>query len=578
MADGFTTSTLDPELIKRQKMGLVQSLKYAYKLIVGRDLALKPEQGGPVTSFGGSRLASPSLDRTNREFYEPIERRALFSQLETLLADHPILRAGLVKFTHGAVAAGFKVKVVSGRSAEQVAEAQKIINRIKKRAKLEYILPAIAFQLFTFGDTFLQPIIDKYKEIIGIACMPVASIERRTDDTDQFIDENEAFWQKDVNGNKLIYKFKVGQLLHARHLHTPGHRYGMSQIFSARGTAKDSIDAIRTLLPRRLANMPFRWFNIKGYDDQPLSNTEFKQFKADTSRRIAIESGQDSVSAFEEVYTNNIELKVTGGDPNLGTLDDIEMLLDATMSVIGISRQLLGWGTTINRDIIDELRNELYAAQAQFAKSITEQILIPIFETGLKLKDINPDEIEISVEYAQALTESQMIAKIDNARKDFLAGGIDALTYALILQPYYGFEDAEKVVKKVQEEKALALAQSQAGFGVKQPENISMPGQNGNNGNENGNGKNINQVGNDIKNQIGVKPESNLSKQNTNYSNSLYKGAPSQKPTLKTNENGLATKQDKPGKQTYLMASMIADILSGKVSDNSDIISLDNEY
>lgn len=443
---------------KGKQKSLIQKLYNVYKAIKGRDTGLKPEFGGQLNTFVGSQKASPSYDRFNREFYEPAVRRDLIAQLNTLLVDHPILESALLIFTGGAVGAGFTSQVVDGPSKPTMKKAQDIIDSIKSLCKLELVLPSIAFQMATFGDVFIQISLDeKGKEINNLRVMPVASMERLTDDKEDWIDPEKAFLQRDAIDLQLVTYLGVGQIIHGRHLHTPGHRYGKSRIFSTRGVAKDAIDAIRSLLPRRQANQPFRWYNLLDSGDEPLTEFQFEQFKQNTSRKIAYERGD--FSPLNDVFTNKVQLEVVGGDPNLGTMADIEMLIDASLSSVGVSRQLLGWGSSINRDILDEQRDQLYAQQQQFAKEITEQILKPLFEIGLLLGGLDPNTIKIQFEYHQQFTDRQMEARMTNARKDYIAGGISQETYVKTISTYYLINDVEEEIRKIKKDRQDAATE-----------------------------------------------------------------------------------------------------------------------
>ena len=446
---------------KGKQKTLIEKLFNVYKAFKGRDIGLKPEFGGEVSTFIGSQKASPSQDRFNREFYEPCERRNLIAQLNVLLADHPILESALIIFCGGAVAAGFNAQIVDAPTKPAIKKAQDVIDKIKKLCKLELFLPAIAFQMATFGDVFIQISLDpKGKEIDGIRVMPVASMERLTDDKEEWINPKQAFLQRDAIDLQLVDYFGIGQIIHGRHLHIPGQRYGRSRIFSTRGIAKDAIDAIRSLLPRRLANQPFRWYKLADSNDEPLTETQWSEFHQNTSRRIAVEQGR-GLSPYDDVYTNLVDLKILGGDPNLGTMTDIEMLIDASLSSIGVSRQILGWGTNVNRDVLDEQRDQLYAQQQQFAKEITEQILIPLFETGLLLADIDPDSVKIQTEYHQQFTDRQMETRMNNARKDFIAGGISRRTYVKTISAYYLINDVDDEIKEIKKDREEAITEKE---------------------------------------------------------------------------------------------------------------------
>jgi hypothetical protein len=102
--------------------------------------------------------------------------------------------------------------------------------------------------------------------------------------------------------------------------------------------------------------------------------------------------------------------------------------------------------------VLDEQREELYESESQFAvQVILNQFLMPLYDMALILAGIDPDKIEISVEFAQSLTETQRQKKLENARLDYTTGGISQETYVRIVGPYYGVKDFERELKTIQE-------------------------------------------------------------------------------------------------------------------------------
>jgi hypothetical protein len=441
-----------PTQAQVSKAWLKETLRQAYHTIIGREANIRPTEYTDITSFSGTRKSSPSHDKLNRQYHEPALRRALIYQIQELVADHPILDAAIDKYCNGAVGAGFTAVVTKGPDLDTINRAQYIIDRLKRRTFLEALLPRVARTALTFGDSFVQPVLRSGEsQISSLIEMPVDTMERLTDDCDQFIEEHRAFMQRDANSNELLSYFNAGQIIHIRNKFIPGQRYGKSSLFAARGAAKDTIDALRSLLPRRLANQPFRVFNLQGFDGQPLSDRQFQEFKEKMDRKVAVEQGIYD-PAFADVFVNRVDVQVMGGDANVSSLDDILMLVDSSLSPMGVSRQLLGWGTTVNRDVLDEQREELYESESQFAvQVILNQFLMPLYDMALILAGIDPDKIEISVEFAQSLTETQRQKKLENARLDYTTGGISQETYVRIVGPYYGVKDFERELKTIQE-------------------------------------------------------------------------------------------------------------------------------
>lgn len=449
------------------KLGLLQRLKTAYHVVMGHgtdnpnNAQPNKSPNQPTSSYSGTQKHSPSLDLYNREYYEPAERRAVIGQIMTLIAENPILDAAIRKFANGAVEAGWVISVDSAMRGEtQLKQAQICLDRLKDNCSLEYILPSMAYDMVAYGDAFIQIVINnKTEEIDEVKQMPIATMERRTDDRDNWIDPNEAFLQRDTNTLSITGRFVEGQIIHARHLYTAGHRYGKSQIYSGRGVAKDALDAMKSLLSRRLANMPFRHLDVTDIDGTGVSDTRFQEFIKNTSRKVAIAEGR-GISPWDDLYTTGVTVDVKGGDGNLGTTEDIDMQLDAVLALLGVSRQLLGWGTTINRDVLDEQRSELYAAQAQFVKSVTHQILMPLFKTALVLSGIDPREIKISVEFAQSLTNLELQRRLQEARKDYVTGGMTHKSYVKVCGAYYGFDDIDRELEDIESERGTTLPPS----------------------------------------------------------------------------------------------------------------------
>lgn len=469
---GYNPNHYNPQEMQ-VKAGLLQRLKNAYHVVMGHNTPnpnnsqpnKSPNQ--PITSYSGTQKHSPSLDLYNREYYEPAERRAVIGQIMTLIAENPILDAAIRKFANGAVEAGWVISVdYAMRGKAQLKAAQTCLDRLKDNCSLEYILPSMTYDMVAYGDAFIQIVINnKTKEIDEVKQMPVATMERRTDDRDNWIDPNEAFLQRDTNTLAITGRFVEGQIIHARHLYTAGHRYGKSQIYSGRGIAKDALDAMKSLLSRRLANMPFRHLDVTDIDGTGVSDTRFQDFIKNTSRKVAIAEGR-GISPWDDLYTTGVKVDVKGGDGNLGTTEDIDMQLDAVLALLGVSRQLLGWGVTINRDVLDEQRSELYAAQAQFVKSVTHQILMPLFKTALVLSGIDPREIKISVEFAQSLTSLEMQRRLQEARKDYVTGGMAHKSYVKVCGAYYGFDDIDRELEDIENERGTTLPPAMSALSI----------------------------------------------------------------------------------------------------------------
>lgn len=415
-------------------------LAAAFRALRGRD-----SQSSDQTTATGYIINDPDRDRYNRLWAEPLEHDLLVEEYEKILIDHPIVEAALREFAEGAVGSGFNVHVKNavGNSEEVkqrlISKARRIINRTKKNCQLEKELSEIAYRAVSFGDAIIQITGTEFsKEIADILLMPNKGMVRNTNERDEFIPGKPQFFQR-TNARKDETPFNEGQIIHVRFNHHKGQRYGNSILLAGRAMCKDSLAALRSLLPRRLANQPFRHFNIpKG-----ITATLFNQIKQNLSRLLHIIKGGQT-SPWDDVFTNNVDVEVKGGaDSDVGDLKDIEMLLDAILMLIGVSRQILGAGTNVNRDVLDEQREELYKKQRRLVRLLIEQFLRPLFDMALAMEGIDPSCVEYEIEFADQYTDSRMERRIDRVIQLFDRKMIDIEDSMPVVAPYLGIKDVK---------------------------------------------------------------------------------------------------------------------------------------
>lgn len=410
---------------------LVERLRRAWLSLRGRDLS---GSDLPQTSFEGY-LTDPQGDYYRRRWAEPLERRSLCEELATLYADHPLTEAALLRYSRGA-ATGLAVTVE--RSSPQSLLAERIVERTLRNTQIARYLPAIAYTLAGFGDAFVQIVVDQSGELVDAVEMPAADMVRNTDARDQFISGEPAFIQRSESG-AVLAEFSEGQIIHARNRHRRGDRYGRPELFASRGAIRDSLAALRSILPRRLANQPFRHFDVRGPNGQGVTWPVFEQLKRSLSRVFHLERG-GKLSPFDDLFTTNTQVSVLGGDAQAESLGDIELLLDLSIAPLGIPRQLLGFGTNINRDVLDEQRAELYANQRQFQQELERQIVRPLLDTALALAGISPDAVRYSCHWADSYTESHTERRLDRALRAAEQGLISPEEFRAIASDYFGLQ------------------------------------------------------------------------------------------------------------------------------------------
>lgn len=401
---------------------LLDRLRAAWLALRGRDTSQAEAAASSLEGY----LVDPTQDRARR-WAEPLERSALCAELQLLYDEHPLVSAALTRYATGA-ATGLSVDVARVGSAALLAD--RVVRRTLANTQLQRYLPAYAYTLAAFGDTFIQIVIDESSEVIDAVEMPGASMVRLSDLQDQLPLDGPAFAQRSAAGTEIA-QFAAGQIVHARHRHRRGDRYGRPALLSARGAIRDSLAAIRSLLPRRLANQPFRHFDILGPDGQGVPEPVFEKIKRKLSRVFHLQRG-GKISPFDDLFTTGARVDVLGGDGQVDALGDVELLLDLALAPLGVSRQLLGFGVTVNRDILDEQRAEFYALQRQFQQELELQIVRPLLDTALALAGIAPASVQYTCRWRDRYTELHMEHRLTIALEAARAGLIDPAEFRAI--------------------------------------------------------------------------------------------------------------------------------------------------
>jgi hypothetical protein len=449
-----------------------------------------PTTASPIkNTYVGSQRLSPTHDVIYRRYTEPRARQNGIAQIRAILTDNALIYAAWKKFSEGALGTGFKVIVSrtakTGFIAQREGKAQRVVDRIIKKCKLQRKAVSWARWLVAEGDLFIQqklePLFDNEGEIIGFQIgdllkMPSATMERCTDDTEQFIDPRKAYIQRDIATNQVITTFAEWQILHARNDHEDGVRYGNSLFFPIRIMAEKALEASIALAERRKATAP-TIAHILGKPEQRVSQTQMDAYKADVSKLERANKG--TLSPYDEIFVTGGDVKAILTDANLDKVDDIHMHYDIALAPTGVSRQLLGSGMTVNRDILDEQRGELYAAQRQLADLFAEEVFKPIFDFGLLLAGIDPETVTYHILFKQRFTESQYERRIDRAIALHAEGCMSTEDVCRVANDYMDYDDPQAALNRINLEKSLNTIQQGVKMLSKKPSQLLNPGANG---------------------------------------------------------------------------------------------------
>lgn len=415
-------------------------LSTAFNALRGRDVM----RSDRTTAIG--YINDPTTDQETKLWSEPLEQDALNEEIQNLLNDHPWLEAAIEKLCD---ISEFSITVKSAVNGQtELGKAVRTLNRTKENCQLEIELPAIASRIASFGNGFIEVITsqDNPKEIVDIQLLPNTGMVRNTDIRDQFIKGQPCFYQRSISNSSVenARKFYKGQMFHVRY--KKNGRYGKGIFFSGRAVAKDSLQVLRMILARRLANMPFRHIDVN--PGKGIVFTLFQKIKDNLSRLLYIQKG-NQITPFDQLVTNNCNVQYfSGDDAKAGDLKDLEILIDSLLCLIGISRQILGAGTNVNRDVMDEQREEAYKNINKIIKCLKHQFLKPLFDLALALEDITPSNIEYTIDFPNLVTDSRAERRCKETREWAAAGLVDIVDAFPIFATFAGITDIKGGIER----------------------------------------------------------------------------------------------------------------------------------
>lgn len=365
------------------------------KKIGGMLRSLLPNAPQKSSSETGTRLREDARYRDlYRQFYvDPEVREAILGVREMDKLD------GRVKMVHGRVARD----IIKGGLVMQLAKPNAAVSAawidFRRRCQLgrPEKLKSDARGLVMEGNLPLQIIVDDNSNVCGLVRMPAETIVPNVNDSGQFKDVAEAYWQHDLVTGKPKAKFALWQL----HL----VRFDPDNFDDMGSLGRPFLDANRTtwqklrmteedLVIRRRVRAPLRLSHVlEGATAAELETYEGKVINKQSE--ITTDYFLNKKGAVNPIQ----------GDSNLDQVADIALLLDCFFSGSPMPKGLAGYTDGLNRDILEDLKRDYYdeidVLQDTLASGYQQA-----FHIDLLLKGINPLDADFTICYAERRTET----------------------------------------------------------------------------------------------------------------------------------------------------------------------------
>lgn len=385
-------------------MGLLDGLKARARSAAARFAGVAPAQmlpnetaakNAPTSEIGRRPTMEAQLQYAYRVMWvDPDLRQAILDIREMDKLD------GRVKRIHSRVARD----VIKGGLVMQQGEASDVLARewdaFQRRLQLNRIekLKSDARGLVMEGNLPYQWVLDREFNVVQGVRMPSETILPNIDEGGRFKDLQKAYVQFDIMTGAELATFPLWQLHHARF--DPDNFDDMGSL------GRPFLDASRTtwrklnmteedLVIRRRMRAPLRMAHVlEGANDEIVS-----------AYRERVEKDQANGVVTDYYMNRKGGVSAVQGDSNLDQMADIVHLLDSFFAGGPIPKGLAGYTDGLARDILEDLKRDYYDEV-----DVLQDTISFAYEQGFRLhlllKNINPDNEDFRVTFAERRTET----------------------------------------------------------------------------------------------------------------------------------------------------------------------------
>ena len=281
---------------------------------------------------------------------------------------------------------------------------KRVVQDMLKQVKYEEIREELIYLMLRDGDLFLQKIFAPSIEpkrlgfIEGIVRMPTETMVRNTNERDQFVDEDKAFFQVDNIRNSLLSRRKIpfpyAKIVHARvdATKSPFFRYGRSIWISGMKNYQMAMLMLEdSVIQRHQNTQSVLWHLVGAGSDMRVNKTFIQQYATEVENQWNEETTQmfvDGRTKFEQ----------TGGTKQvMGNVDDIMLILSILAVALDYPLDLLSVGVTHDSGGEELFRKETVLKRTieRIIKRENEQILRPLIDQELTLAGVGTGDYRI---------------------------------------------------------------------------------------------------------------------------------------------------------------------------------------
>ncbi len=311
-------------------------------------------------------------------------RRAEVEDARKMYREDTRAKGILSTLARDVVKGGFKVKVTDGAD---VALAQQVADDLIARLDLFSVLDDWVRLTLRDGDTFLENVVDDRSDVVEVTRKPTLGMHRNSNRQDRFDAPTRAYWYSDqllaVGGEppQDAIWFADWQITHARWDHDDGERYGRPLLASARTAYKRMTEGELDVALRRKTRSGMKY------------NHRFPEGTAETTIDAYMERNKATINdpfAAVQDFFGTAEIDAVQGDARLAEIDDVVHHIRTFWVASPAPMSLLGYGQDLNRDVLEEQKEQYLGALETVTQWTEGQLVKPLLELQWLLKGIWP--------------------------------------------------------------------------------------------------------------------------------------------------------------------------------------------
>jgi len=348
-----------------------------------------PATAEPVTQVAPPPRPSALLQLFSAER----DRRSIVNDCRLMYDEDPRAKGVIGTLARDAVKGGFELRVEGKRAKEAKSIADDLLNRVSFWTRIDdWVRLGVRD-----GDLFLELACNTLGDIVEVSRKPTLELYRWSDEFDRFIDPVRAFFWTDLYWQGLeppqnAAFFAEWQMIHARYGQDEGSRYGRPLFASARTAYKRMKEGELDIAIRRKTRAGMKYVHSL----EEANEADVEAYKARNKAAL-----NEPFAAVADFFSNKrTSIQSIQGDARLSEIDDVLHHIRTWWTASPVPMSLLGYGQDLNRDVLDEQKQQYDAVKESLSDWVTQQIVTPLVERQWLLKGILPEGLKWSVEWA----------------------------------------------------------------------------------------------------------------------------------------------------------------------------------